>query len=359
MDGLIASIYIPTHPASTGPNLTADQIRLKNALKQIRENANYNADEFKNTMNQLEGLHDNIDFWSHQDLGLAIFFNRDNIFYTRTSFEVSEVNYLGDHPIISPLLAMEEMDTNFYALDINITQPRLFYGLGGHLELVNEKDMPKSLKEELGEDDKRKDLQHSASSRDMYYGHDDEDSINDEIIRYLKLLAESVNAFLSNHKTPLILCGTSNRIGDFRNYLSYPNIIPTVHEGSVEKLNATELFNLLSPLVSQYFLQKHDQSLNKIKQAAPQFVAIGKEEIQAIINSETSGRIDSLYLPIYRLTRDSVRAGDNNSLIIELPGDIYDIETVVASVVRQGGKIVPVEIGKDDFFSKTKALCRY
>jgi hypothetical protein len=219
--------------------------------------------------------------------------------------------------------------------------------------------MPASLDEEVGKDEYKKEFQHSPTGSSLYHAHTEADTVDDEIRRYLKLLAGAVDTYLGDTNSPLLLAGTTNRTSALRKELKYEHILEETHSGSVEHLNATELYELSEPTVQRYFAGLRDTAVKRLKEAAPEFVAVGKEEIIAITKQEQGGRIESLYLPIFRTTNDTVRAGDNRSLILELPDDIEIIEEAVTSVARQGGRIIPVEIGAYNFLDTAKALCRY
>ena len=108
-----------------------------------------------------------------------------------------------------------------------------------------------------------------------------------------------------------------------------------------------------------YFEGRRDSKVSQLEGAAPGLVAVGKEEIVDITKQERGGRIDSLFLPIYRVTKDNVRAGDNRSLVIELPDAIDEVEELVVAVASTGGELVPVEIGAYELLEAPKALGRY
>jgi len=127
---LKATIYIPTDPQKS----TQDSTRLKNALQVIRNDPAYDDRELGESMKQVyTDLVDNAEFWSYQDYGLAVFFDRDGYEFFHIPFEISEAEYLTDHFVISPLVITASADTGFYVLDVNFTAPRLYSGARGSL----------------------------------------------------------------------------------------------------------------------------------------------------------------------------------------------------------------------------------
>lgn len=356
---LVGSIYIPTHPKSTSQNMSADQTRFKNALQYIRLHPEYDESLLGESMQKLDKLYEDVEFWKYQEQGLAVLFS-DTVFeYFKVPFEMTEATYLTDHYVVSPLLVMDAVDTSFYVLDVNVSQPRLLRSTSGELHEVNKENMPGSLDDEVGKDEYNKQLSHQHGGPLGYHGHQDDEVINDVTKRYLRMVAEATDSYLEGHESPLLLAGTENRTGNIRKELQYKAVMDKAHDGSVEKLNSVELYDVVQPITEEYFAGRLAASVQKLSDASPEFVAVGTEEITALATTEGAGRIESLYLPIYRLTKDTVRAGDNTSLVIELPGDIETIEPLVTAVIKQGGSIIPVEIDGYDSLDQPRALCRF
>ena len=117
--GVAGSIYIPTHPSSSSPNVTADRTRFKNALQYIKKHDNYDPTKLDDSLKKLEVLYEDMEFWKYQDQGLSVLFNADSVEYFKLPFEVTEAHYLTNHFVVSPLLILEAIDTTFYVLDVN------------------------------------------------------------------------------------------------------------------------------------------------------------------------------------------------------------------------------------------------
>ncbi|MEO6760993.1 MAG: hypothetical protein ABI220_01285 [Candidatus Saccharimonadales bacterium] len=357
--GLVVSIYLPTHPKSTPDNLTADQIRFKNAIKRVRHHVNYNGTELDKALEQLDDLLANLTFWKYQDHGLAVFCSAQGVDYFKLPFEVEEAEYITDHYVVSPLIIMEAASTRFYVLDLNFTTPRLFLGAHSELADIGQDKMPLSLSDEVGKDEYSKHLQHHPGGDYAFHGHSPEDTVSEEARRYLKKVASAVDKLLVGHHSPLLLAGTPNRTGNLRSLLTYKNILPSSYEGSAERFNPTELYSASAKLLQEYFNGRQETSVSRLASAAPKFVAVGLSEITELATSAGGASIESLYLPAYRLTKDSVQPGDNTSLVIDLPDDIETVEPLVTTIKQQGGQIIPVEIGAYDFLDQPKALRRY
>jgi hypothetical protein len=339
---LKATIYIPTDPKMS----TQDSTRLKNALQTIKNDPSYDDRELGDSLKKIyEDLVDNDDFWNYQDFGLAVFFDADGYEYFHIPFEITEAEYVSDHFIVSPLVITASADTGFYVLDVNFTNPRLFSGARGNLKEIVVANMPKNIE--------------SAIGRDSYSNHslgDEDNAVGEDEKRYLQMIADAVDAAITYDNRALLLAGTSNRTGNIRNQLKHGHVLSDTLVGSYEKSDIEKIYQDSSEVVRQALRKERDEAVEALGNTAPELVVIGTDEIK---EAASTGRIDSLFIPAYRLTEDSVRADDGEKLIIELPADIESIESTVKSVLAQSGKIVAVEIDGYDLITEPKAICRF
>lgn len=339
---LKATIYIPTNPQMS----TQDKTRLKNALQIIRNDVSYDDRELGESMKKIyEELIDNDDFWNYQDFGLAVFFDAQGYEYFHIPFEISEAEYLTDHFIVSPLVVTASADTGFYVLDLNITAPRLFVGARGILQEVEVKSMPKSLDIVMNRSSYKN---HNSGGEDNAAGEDEK--------RYLQMVADAVDEAIVYDGRALLLAGTSNRTGNIRSSLKHGHVLKETLVGSYEKSTSEKLYQDSAEVVRLALRKERDDAVEALGNTAPELVVIGTDEIK---EAASTGRVDTLFLPTYRLTADSVRDTDGEKIVIELPADIESIEGTVLSVIQQSGSVVAVEIGGYDSLAEPKAICRY
>lgn len=342
---LKGTIYIPTNPQSGSQQLNQDQIRFKNALQVIRNDHAYDDRELGATLDKIyEELHENIEFWKHQDYGLAILFDAEGYEYFHLPFEVNEAEYLLDRYVVSPLLVTASADTSFYMLDVNFTNPRLYSATRGQFVELNNKNLPGSISETIVRTDFR---DHSPGS---------DAAISEDEKRYLRQIVEAVEGAIQGSNRPLLLAGTVSRTGNIRKDMSYKHVLDQTLDGNYEKSTTQELYDLCTPILAAHFRAERDSAVEKLASSPPELVVMGKKEIE---EAATAGRVATLFLPSYSLTKDSNRPGEDDKLILTLPADINDIETMVQSVLEQSGEIIAVEIGGYDVLDVPKALCRY
>ena len=101
--------------------------------------------------------------------------------------------------------------------------------------------------------------------------------------------------------------------------------------------------------------KERDDAVATLGNTAPELVVIGTDEIK---EAAQSGRVDTLFIPAYRLTADSIRDTDGEKIVIELPADIESIESTVLSVIQQSGSVIALEIGGYDLLAEPKAIFR-
>ncbi len=355
------SIYIPTHPKSSGPSVNEDTTRFKNALQDIKNDSSYDKRALGSTIDALYELLEDTDFWKHQDIGLAVFANSEKYEVFNLPYELTAATYITDEFVISPLVITQSIGTGFYVLDINLDSPRLCRSVNGTLQELELNEMPGSFQEAAARDDYKMELQHQSSSHGTdggasFHGHDPAENVDDDIARYLRMIADAANDYLKDREEPLILSGTSSRVGNIRHHLTYSNVLQDSASGNKENLTAQQLYDETISIATAYDANKRQASVDKLLSSAPEYVVVGAAEIQ---EAAAAGRVERLYLPVYRKTTDSVRPGDFESIILQLPEDISEIEKLVKATMDQGGEVLATEIDSYEGADKPRALCRY
>lgn len=342
-NGMKLSIYIPTHPASNGPTLSEDIIRFKNALKIIKANEKYNGREFGETTKKLEILFDDIDFWKHRTFGLAVFADKDGYETVDLDYEITDMQYIQETFVISPMATMLSMGTGYFVLDINHTKPRLLYFTLHTREEVDLKDMPGSLEQTSQRDEYQQQIQHGPGN--VLHGQNESGAIDADMLRYYKLIAKAVDAHLAGHNEPLLLTGSENRIGHMRPLIGYHHVLQASLTGNNEDLNEQELQNATAAVIESVDIANNHERIEQVKATPQDTLSQGISEIESAIKD---GKVDTLFLPAFKRTADSVRDDYKSAVILQLPEDITTIESLVRGALLQGAVVVAVEEGSFD-----------
>lgn len=360
-EGSKVSIYIPTHPKTTSQTLSQDVNRFKNALKQVQQDPNYDQQELGQTIKKLDKLQQDTEFWRHQDIGLAIMADKDGFEYFRLPYETTEASYLKDRFVISPLAFMRSIGTTYYVLDVNINCPRLLVSHDGSMIEVAVEGMPDSFQELADDSEYKKELQNKPAPRgssdsNRFHGHDVAEEVSKDISEYLVEIAKVVSSFLKDNDQPLLLVGEQSRVGNIRSHIKYDNLLETKVDGNFEKHSLQDLYNSTVELINEYDSQRRQKIIDELLSADSKDVVTG---IEKIVEAARAGRVERVYMPAYRRTNDSVRSDAKESIILQLPEEINEIESLVIDVLSQGGSVQAIEIGSQHEIQEPKALTRY
>jgi hypothetical protein len=350
---LNGTILIPTDSVSGSDAAIQNQTRFKNAIQSVETHVNYEKKELGGVVKKLGRLEEDANFWEHQENGLVIFFDAENYEYFKLPVALPEAAFVLDKYITSPLIIAVESTFSFYLLDINLSRPRLFYGSEGKLSQVEVDLMPGSFEDEVGRDEYSRQLQHQTGGVSGFHGHSEEEAINEDVRRYLKKVAEATERYLQDKDEPLLLAGTESRAGNLRKYLNYPRLIKDSLHGNYEKHSESQLADEVYERIRKYFDNQISNQVEEVMGAPPELVVVGTKEI---VEAAESGRVKSLYLPIYA---NSGKINLDNKVRLELPSDINDFDNVVVSVFNQGGQIVAFDKETYQDVPEARALCRY
>ncbi len=288
-------------------------------------------------------------------MGLAVFADAKGYETINLNYEITDMQYVQDEYVISPLVVMLSIGTGYYVLDINHAKPRLVHFTSTLKEEVATESMPGSFEETVEREEYQKQQQHQSVAGNMFHGHSETAALDEDTLRYYKLIAKCVDEYLVDRDEPLLLMGTENRIGHMRPLLRYQNVLEEAVEGNNEGLNEQELLNATVELIESVDLAKRDKIVAQVKNTPLSSLALGQSEIQTAVDE---GRIETLFLSVFRLTTDNIRDTYQASVVLQLPKDILSIEMLVRGVLKQGGEIVAVEQGSfyDD---EPRAICRH
>ena len=119
-------------------------------------------------------------------------------------------------------------------------------------------------------------------------------------------------------------CGTTGVVAALDQASLTPYVDVTFNDGA----NFVSVGNLSSPFLNNTAVIKsadianRDKLIAKVKATPLSSLALGVKEIET---ATKDGRVETLYLPSFRLTTDNVRSGENEIIVLQLPEDIMEI----------------------------------
>lgn len=300
---LCVSIYLPTH--RSGPETQQDPIRLKNLLKQseerLRNNGLRRADADK-ILEQARNLLNDRVFWQHQSDGLAVFASPETFHSFRLPFRFSELVVVTDRFHVKPLLPLLSGDGRFYVLALSQKQVRLLQGTRHSIGEVNLEDMPTSLAEALGPEERERQLQYHTAVRGgsaIFHGHGsagDDSEHKKDLLRYFKQIDRGLQDLVCAERIPLVLAGVDYLLPIYREANTCAQLMDEGVVGNPDGLSARELHEKAWSILQPHFARAQARASAKYKELA----GTGKtsDDLHRIIPSAYEGRIDSLFVAV-------------------------------------------------------------
>lgn len=355
------SVYVPTHAKSTSQSMNEDRIQLKNALQSIEHDPAFSDEEVRSAYAHLQPLLTSTDFWRHQAASLAIFADADGYQVVHLGHQVAPYVCIDERFAVSPLIALSSMNANYYLLDVNLDTPRLFAGTDYGLVDIGADTLPGAMDDTLDIDERNKSLDFrsgDAQGSNMFYGHGSaEESRQKDIDRYLRILADATMTCLSGKSDQLLLAGTVDRVAQFRPLLAYQpmieDVVPLNRGMSLPGLHAAS-----RPIAARQVIAERVAAIDAFRGAQAERTVDGSA---AALNAARHGKVDTLLLPVIRMTTDGIGAAHDldPQPLVEPPQHMDEFETAVRAVAAQGGAIIAVEQREFAEDPTMKALLRF
>ena len=354
------SIYIPTHPKSTSQTMNEDRIRFKNALKAIETDYALAEGDIRTVLNSLIALADNTDFWRHQAVSLAIFADENGYQAVQLPHEVVAYSHVGTEFVVSPLLALGSMSAPYFVLNVNLDAPRLYGGTDYGLTAIGAETVPGSIDDVLDIEQRKKSLDFrsgDAKGNNMFYGHGSAaDGKSNDIDKYLRIVAAAVDELLAGNTNQLLLAGTVERIADIRALLAYGNVAAEELHINRDLSTELELHRAARRVISAQSATRRAEVVETYKSADSERTVDG---ITAVTAAAEHGKVDTLYLPVIRMTTDGIDESGSAAALVEFPEDMDGFEAATRAVHAQGGTILAVEQHEFSDDPSMKALLRF
>lgn len=302
-DGYCVSIYIPTHRVRG--ETAQDPIRLKNSLTRAvgeLEALGVRRAEAERLLASATALEDNKEFWTHLDLGLAVFISGDGTKVYRLPAAVEELVVVAERFHLQPLLPVVSTGEIFYLLVVSANEIRLLRGSRFGVSELALGDIPASLAEALWFVDREAQLQRHTAGRvgtgdvtATFHGHGaGKDTREIDLDRFLAAVDTGVRQVLADGHAPLVLAGVADTVSHYRRMSKYPHLVQRSIEGSAEGLSPAELHDRAWPLVEPVF-KKGQEDARDAFLADPQRAV---DTISEALVAAKEGRVAALFVPL-------------------------------------------------------------
>lgn len=373
------SIYFSTH--RSGPETRQDPIRLKNLLRSANEGLaelgeENHADEI---LQPIRDLLPDLDFWIHQQEGLALFAARGHFRYFHLPYSVPELALTSNRFHLKPLLPLFARDDIFYLLTLNKNLAQLYEANRYSIRRIEVPMMPHSMAEALQYDGGERHLQESSfgptigvkgapgpiqGGRIVHGQGGEKDIRRDQLLRYFRAIDAAVRDYLKDSNEPLLLAAVDHYFPIYNEANTYPFLLEDGLPGGVDLLSETELLENAWPIARPHVNAAQNRMLERFKRVAYQDGGATRKAARTIkrtVHAAREGRISALAIP-----REQEIWGSFNdetgklSMNLEHPADKCELLDFAAmQTILHGGELFVLPEDRMPPDSEVAALLRY
>jgi hypothetical protein len=309
------SIYCPTH--RLGPETRQDPIRLKNLLRQTDQQLRTlgMGDQVDTLLRPIWSLMPNLDFWRHQQEGLAILATLDECRHFHLPYTVPEIAIAANDFYLKPLLPLLCRNEQFFILALNKHQVKMYEASRYGIHRVPIPEVPESVTETLKYDEAEQQLQRRSfgpttgpsggsmaeQGANIYHGQGGEKDVHrQDLLRFFRAIDRGVQRHLANQKLPMVLAGVEYYFSIYHETNTYPHLIRGGIAVGTDAVSEDELRDRAWIAVKPHLDQNETKVLQRFERIAFQSGDAAKNatrEIEPTVVAAYEGRIDSLVLP--------------------------------------------------------------
>lgn len=352
-DEVCMSLFMPTDPAAA--TIDKHRIRFKNLLRRAENTARERAPKSKALVARLAEaerlLLRNDYFWSHQNLGLAVFIAPEVFLFYRLPVHLEEAFSVANRFAVKPLIPMFMADGRFYILALSQARIRLFDCSRHHVMEVELVDVPDGIAESLQYDDKQSQLQfHTRTAGGggrpaVFHGHGvGIDDRKDDILRYFRDVNRGLADILSESQVPLVLAGVDFLIPIFREASSYGWLMPEAVIGNPDTLRGEELHEKALPIVRPELERGRREAARRYQELAGRGTTTAAG-VRAVVPAAAYGQVETLFVALDERLPGTFDRRTNQVTILDEADpraeDLLDLAAV--ETLRNSGRVYAVK----------------
>jgi hypothetical protein len=364
------SMFLPTHV--TGPAAPQDVVRLKNLADQAEIQLvehGMRAVEARELMQPIRGLPNDPLSWQQRGAGLAILVAPDEWHAFALRAAVSEGLVVNRRFHLKPLLPIVLGDQEFYILAFSKNRPRLILASRDVAIEVPVAEMPERIEVALNYQTAEPASQAHSATRGsdgggkqgvVFHGQGGEpDSAKEELVQYVRLVAESLRPVLRASRLPLVVHAVEYAVPLVKQACAYPHTLEEVVLGNPDYFSPEQLRDRAWPLVRAYADEGQVRASAKFQRW--QGTSKASDNIREIAPAARAGKIESLLVDTTSHLWGSM---DPQSLLVELreaprPGDDDLVDLAASETLSHRGEVYALEPARMPSGSPVAAVFRY
>jgi Bacterial archaeo-eukaryotic release factor family 3 len=364
--GPCISLYLPTHRRL--PQAKQDPVRFKNLMRTTEGlvRKEYTNRDTKALLQPLEDLARD-DFWYAQMGGLALFRSPDLLTHYRMPMRCPELAIVADSFHVRPLLHFLQSNRYFYVLALSQNSVRLYEGSPYSLTQVDLPELPRSLDESFGKEQREAVLNAYGAppgqSGAIYYGYGvpPEERVKEKLAAFYRAVDVALwDYLLRDERAPLILAGVGYHHPIYRSVSRYRYLVEQTVEGNFDYITPEQLHAKVWPVARDVFRVHEEQLLHEYAARALQGETI--EDLSAIAQATVSRRVGHLLIAggahVWGLMdRASGRIVHRSAQQDTRDADVLD--DLAEATLAQGGEVIMLERARMPGHSPAAAMLRW
>jgi len=342
-DKICISIIQPTHRLAPDRNVDAAELRKNTEQVKSLLSDNYSIEEYEPLLKRLDALVETIDFNHNMD-GLGIFVSTAIQKIIQFNFPVKERVLIDDSFALKELIHLLNLSKEYYVLEINEHETRLFKGILDSIIELKDEYFPKQYEElyEYAKPTRGSSFMGSTNLKDF----EKDKSVMEEIRMkgFLHDMDSSLKKYLEKD-TPLVLLGVEKELYYFKNVTDYKDNIALEIPGNYTHSTEDELSKLVH---SELNLRIDNDRLALVKVLEEKDgEGLTVAGIQDVWVAAQEGR--GLKLLVEKdFSQMAYVINDTNSLSFSVPDAPHKpvadaVEAIIKTVLDKGGDIVIME----------------
>ncbi len=379
LEGLLAyraehcvSLFLPTQRIYDGTH--QDPIRFGNLVREAEDRLEARGvprDACDAILAPARRRLDDMDFWQHQDDGLALFLAPDTHRELRVPLALQELVVVGEWFELKPLLPLVVGDGRFFVLALSQGTHRLLQATRHAGSIVATPDAPASLEDAMRFDDPERQLQfHSGTGTPasqgrraaMYHGQGvGTDDNRSELLRYCQQVDRGLRPVLAGETAPLVLVALPHEQAAFREANSFPHLLEAGVNRNPDDLADEALREMAWEVVAPVFQRALETALDRYR--AQEGEGRTAHTLDDVLPAAWQGRVDTLFLERGRYlwgTYDAERAVVSLSTEADQrPGEWDLLDLAARCTLRYGGTVYVIDADRFPARAPVMALLRF
>lgn len=344
----LISIFIPTHKA--GREVSQDRIHLKNQLSTADEELaalGRKPRERSERLSDANSLLDDVEFWEHQDAGLALFLYDDGGWRA-----VSSSKPLQASAVVMPVFMLKPLVADIHpvkapVLALTMDAVALFEGTEAFVEMIDV-ELPAYDDVNWFVDRERQRQQHPdlvGTGRNRH-GHEVSSKSDEDFARFLREVDSALKGFESDF--PLIVLGDDDMVAKFSRHSERETLSPR-NSGITAPFSESQVHEMTMEAIEELGESRVDAAISDARDKLG--MGLGATSIADALPAAVTGRVDRIVIdrnadPVWgRLNESSLEVDIHEE---KRPGDVDLLDRLVVWSRNNGGTVVSSETEIDD-----------